>query len=433
MKGEIGFFTFTHCYDVKSESAFVVQQAKNYYYTESYKEIMLYSGVVERSYRSCATTYNRLVFQDSAQESRRLQEQVEQESRRYCLEQAATSAAILEKAHFNQQGQPLVGLEKTVFLTQDPELLQQSFDILYDQAPAEIKPHLVLQMDAYEDPKHSTNIGIDDVCTKKQRNKRRTKEEKEEKQGNQKACKGTDKSEKSKNTLPINGDFKQKYAKRQFQYQTVIHLQSTEGQYFLNAQNLGLLFPILIAFLLKNDGLSRNWVIFTDGQKTLIESVLARFSFKFNCKIILDYYHLQKKCTKQFFSALHKNEQREVYEQQLLKYLWYGQCDQAVAYLKKIGSQDIKNQEQLDILIAYIERNKNLIPCYALRKKLNLKNSSNRVEKANDQLVAQRQKHNGMSWSPKGSMALAQLKAIKCNKEQDLWISKSKIQFKWAA
>ncbi len=411
------------------------QQAKNYYYTSSYKELMLYSGVLDRSYRSCSTAYNRVVFQQIAQESRRLQEQVGQESRRYSLEQAAKSAAILEQAQFNEQGQPLVALERTEFLTQEPAALQAVFATFYDHAPVDIKPHLVLQMTAYEAQAQSINIGIDDICTKKQRVKRRTKEEQQLAQQSPK-IKGadkSDKSEKSKKTLPINGDFKQDYPKRQYQYQTVMHLQSSNGQYFLNGQNLGALYPILIAFLLKNDGLSQNWVFFTDGQKTLIESILTRFNFKFNTKIILDYYHLQKKCTKQFFSGLHKNAQREVYQQQLLKYLWYGLTQQAVGYLEKIDPKDIKNQEQLDILIAYIRRNEDLIPCYALRKKLNLKNSSNRVEKANDQLVAQRQKHNGMSWSSKGSIALAQLKAIKCNKEQKEWIEENKILFKWAA
>jgi hypothetical protein len=40
-----------------------------------------------------------------------------------------------------------------------------------------------------------------------------------------------------------------------------------------------------------------------------------------------------------------------------------------------------------------------MIPVYAVRRQLGLRNSSNRGEKANDLLVAARQKHNGMSWS----------------------------------
>jgi hypothetical protein len=41
--------------------------------------------------------------------------------------------------------------------------------------------------------------------------------------------------------------------------------------------------------------------------------------------------------------------------------------------------------------------------CYALRKKLGLRVSSNPVEKANDLLASNKQKHQGMSWSADGS------------------------------
>lgn len=62
-----------------------------------------------------------------------------------------------------------------------------------------------------------------------------------------------------------------------------------------------------------------------------------------------------------------------------------------------------------------------------LRAKLNLRNSSNPVEKANDLLIAQRQKHNGMSWSPNGSGALAALQMIYLNHQQDLWFRKKEL------
>jgi hypothetical protein len=54
-----------------------------------------------------------------------------------------------------------------------------------------------------------------------------------------------------------------------------------------------------------------------------------------------------------------------------------------------------------------------MIPCYALRKAFGLCNSSAIGEKINDLIVSNRQKHNGMSWSKKGSLALASLTAAK--------------------
>jgi len=52
---------------------------------------------------------------------------------------------------------------------------------------------------------------------------------------------------------------------------------------------------------------------------------------------------------------------------------------------------------------------------------LGLRNSSNRGEKANDLVVSERQKHNGMSWSPDGSVALAAVTALVRNQGQDTW------------
>jgi len=48
-------------------------------------------------------------------------------------------------------------------------------------------------------------------------------------------------------------------------------------------------------------------------------------------------------------------------------------------------------------LIAYLNRNKSYIPCYAVRKELGLYNSSAIGEKMNDLVVSERQKHNGMN------------------------------------
>jgi hypothetical protein len=391
-----------------------------------------------------AELYNHIVRQEDALDGRRLQEQVEQEGRIYANNLKAMSEQILEQSGYNKQGYALnreeseltSELEQSplIIVKEDSTNVQNAFSLLVQQANETIKPHLTLQVEAYEDEAHSVNISIDDICTKEQREVRRKKNE-----PNQTAAKEPLKvSQKTTSTVNDTKEVKGKGSKKvkskcALQYQTVIHIQYKAGQYVLNARNLILLYPILIAFLLKNKCLTHNWVFFTDGQRTLIDFIIARFAFKGNYKLILDYYHLQKKCSKQFYSALHKNEHRDVYEKQLKDYLWYGLTDKAIESLKNIDSKDIKNQDELDILKAYLQRNINYIPCYALRKKLNLRNSSNRVEKANDQLVAQRQKHNGMSWSSEGSIALAQLTAIKCNKEQNLWVAHREISFQWAA
>ena len=84
-------------------------------------------------------------------------------------------------------------------------------------------------------------------------------------------------------------------------------------------------------------------------------------------------------------------------------------------------------------LIQYLDKNYSYIPCYALRKELGLRNSSNPVEKANDVAVAQRQKHNGMSWSKHGSSALSHIRAIYLNGEADTWFREKRLGFQLSA
>ena len=104
--------------------------------------------------------------------------------------------------------------------------------------------------------------------------------------------------------------------------------------------------------------------------------------------------------------------------------------DQAIDYLSHIPEGQIKNQDELMHLMTYLGRNRVMIPVYAVRRELGLRNSSNRGEKANDVLVAARQKHNGMSWSKSGSVALASVTALKKNKTYKTWFQERKIEFK---
>ena len=73
-------------------------------------------------------------------------------------------------------------------------------------------------------------------------------------------------------------------------------------------------------------------------------------------------------------------------------------------------------------MCAYLERKKENICCHAIRRAFNLRLSSNAAEKSNDLVVADRQKHNGMSWSNNGSGALAALSAAYRNNTLRLWI-----------
>src|SRR6266480_3664712 len=114
---------------------------------------------------------------------------------------------------------------------------------------------------------------------------------------------------------------------------------------------------------------------------------------------------------------------------EVLAWLWLGKVERAINVLSDLKEDTIKSTTERDNLIKYLHRNQACIPCYALRKKLGLRISSNPVEKANDLLVSNRQKHNGMSWSADGSTSLATLTSVRRNGEHMHWLLHHDIRF----
>jgi hypothetical protein len=110
-----------------------------------------------------------------------------------------------------------------------------------------------------------------------------------------------------------------------------------------------------------------------------------------------------------------------------------GKIDIAFTYLRSLNKDVIKNQDEIERLIGDFERNRGFMLCYALRQKLGLRISSNPVEKANDLVVSDRQKHNGMIWSAYGSNNLATVTYVHQNSEQIYWLLNRDIKFKFDA
>ena len=210
---------------------------------------------------------------------------------------------------------------------------------------------------------------------------------------------------------------------------TIIHVGHRKDSYIINADSVLLAFKQLIGFLLINGLLRKRIVVFVDGARSLNSAILKMLSFT-NYKVILDWYHLQKKCREQLSMALKGSKIRnEFLDKELLPCLWFGNVNGAIKSLKNIDPKKVKNQEYITKLIEYFERVRGIIPNYALRKELKLRNSSGIGEKSNDLVVSNRQKHNGMSWSDSGSFAFATVAAASCNGEIMQWIFKRDIDF----
>ena len=223
-------------------------------------------------------------------------------------------------------------------------------------------------------------------------------------------------------------DSRKEGSEREYKYveNTVAHIQYGSESYILTGIGMRNVFKSVLAFLLVNNLLSRELVFLTDGAQDLRSHIRSVFQFH-PYTVILDWFHLKKRCQEWLSMAIRGKDKRNAILEKLLRYLWVGDVKSASEYLQSLDPADIKNRKWLEDLLGYFEKKGDAITCYALRAKLGLRNSSNPVEKANDLIVAQRQKHNGMAWSPDGSGSLAALQMIYLNHQSDLWFQKKEL------
>ena len=127
-----------------------------------------------------------------------------------------------------------------------------------------------------------------------------------------------------------------------------------------------------------------------------------------------------------------KDEKQRI-KKELASILWTGRHQNVINYLESLKKSQVRNSVKIEDLKDYIRRKSPNLACYALRHELGLRISSNRVEKANDLVVATRQKHNGMSWSRNGSGALAVISATMINGELKGWMTEHRISYRMAS
>ena len=168
-------------------------------------------------------------------------------------------------------------------------------------------------------------------------------------------------------------------------------------------------------------------------ERTLYTSITKAFSWLAPVQVILDWHPLEKRSKEVLSMVLKGRKARNAVLDELLPCLWHGCVDTAIDMLNKIDPAIVRNDEKQKELIGYLERNRAYIPCYSVRKRLGLYNSSNRGEKANDLIVSQRQKHNGMSWSREGSLALATLTALVRNQKYKQWFQTRSLRIAFAS
>jgi len=136
--------------------------------------------------------------------------------------------------------------------------------------------------------------------------------------------------------------------------------------------------------------------------------------------MIVCWWHLRKRCDESMSTAGGPKDRRRDFEKELLGQLWEGNVDAAMDLLR--GALEwVRTPKAVEDLIGYLEKRRAYLPDYQQRQNEGLWIASTRVEKFNDWAVSARCKHQGMSWSPQGVLALAALEAARRNGELDAW------------
>ncbi|MEO7717611.1 MAG: hypothetical protein ABIY70_15540 [Capsulimonas sp.] len=146
-------------------------------------------------------------------------------------------------------------------------------------------------------------------------------------------------------------------------------------------------------------------VAITDGASSIRTQLLQIFGHAIT--VVLDWFHLCKKVREKMTMISRTKDEKIAHLRRLLPLLWRGNVGEAIVYLR--DGLTPRNGKVRDDLIGYLEKHAWEIIDYEKRRDAGKSIGSGRMEKGVDQIVGQRQKQKAMSWSDRGSKALALL------------------------
>jgi hypothetical protein len=192
------------------------------------------------------------------------------------------------------------------------------------------------------------------------------------------------------------------------------YVRTAHGYRYLSGSADMVLYQLYFLLVLCGGGLTTKVTLLGDGAQWIAAFFRQRLADWPGSQLILDWYHCRKRCY-ELSSCLGLGRLAKTHLLgRLLVFLWRGQVDEALACLETYRSQ-AKNTDKLDDLITYLAKRRASIPNYKARRAQRLYIGSAHVEKANDLIVARRQKHQGMHWSLETSDALAALRTLLLN------------------
>ena len=143
-------------------------------------------------------------------------------------------------------------------------------------------------------------------------------------------------------------------------------------------------------------GARQRWVTFiADGARWLREFFTERLTSLPQAKLVLDWFHLCKRC-RELTSMIGKDRAaRRALYREVRKRLWKGEVAESLALLEGYRGQ-AQSEARLEELIAYLASREESLVNYREQWVKRQYIGSGGVEKANDLIVARRMKRRGM-------------------------------------
>lgn len=171
---------------------------------------------------------------------------------------------------------------------------------------------------------------------------------------------------------------------------------------------------VLLTLVLLCAGRDRRLLVVADGARW-IRSWAEQLSERWpQTQLLLDWFHLRRRCSEWASMCCRGRKAKAALLRPVYRHLWRGEVSAAIACLEAYRPET-RSEEWLDKLITYLREREPYIPHYSERRRTSQYIGSGQVEKANDQIVAQRQKGAGMRWSLDTSDALAALRTLQLN------------------
>lgn len=208
--------------------------------------------------------------------------------------------------------------------------------------------------------------------------------------------------------------------KRRFWELRTARVATTAGYRYLSGVGDRFLPQWFVLRLSLGVGGHRSLLLIADGARWIRNSYTGLLAKIPHTQMILDWYPRHQKGY-QLGSMICRGRQAKMqFLATLYRHLWPGDRTGAMAFLEAYRPQ-AKNEDTRDELIPYLQQRQACIPTYQQRRRARRYIGSAHAEKANDLIVARRQKHKGMHWSQDPSDALAALKTLMLNGGWDLY------------